>query len=198
MIVTKEIENFNVTVVMPDNEIKKTDLKSLMGKNGLILFFYPKDFTFVCPTEIISFNHKLDEFTKLGYAVIGCSTDTEYSHIAWRNMKLEQGGIGQINFPLIADIKKELARKLDILFDESVALRASFLIDSNMIVRHAVINDLPLGRSTDEMLRMTEVLNHYNKYGEVCPANWNKSKKALKNNSSGISEYLSKNIDDLK
>lgn len=198
MVVTKKINNFKALVVTGKNEIKEMELKNMMGKNGVVLFFYPKDFTFVCPSEIIAFENKYKEFQKRGYEVIGASTDNEFCHLAWKNTEINKGGIGQISFPLISDIKKELSRELDILFDDSVALRASFLIDKNFVVRHAVINDLPLGRSIDEMLRMTDALNFFNEHGEVCPANWKKGQKAMKPSPEGVKAYLSKNANDLK
>lgn len=190
MIVTKKITNHKALTVMGNNEIKEMTLENLIGKKGLILFFYPKDFTFVCPTEIIAFNNKYEEFKKLGYEVVGCSTDNEYSHLAWKNMNVNQGGIGNIQYPLISDIKKEISRDFDVLFDESVALRASFLIDKDMVVRHAVINDLPLGRSIDEMLRIVNAWEFYLENGDVCPANWQKGSSGMKATPKGVAEFL--------
>lgn len=201
MIVTKKInkdKDILVTTVQSTGEIKdKVNLKDLVGKNGLVLFFYPKDFTFVCPTEIISFDHKLEEFKALGYNVVGASTDNEYSHLAWMNQKVEEGGIGKIKYPLISDIKKELSRDLDILFDDSVALRATFVLDKDLVVRHATINDLPLGRNVDETLRMCDALNFFNEHGEVCPAGWAKGKSGMKANPDGVKNYLKNNASKL-
>lgn len=197
MIVTKQAPNHKALAVMGNNQIKEVTLKDLMGKKGLILFFYPKDFTFVCPTEIIAFNNKYEEFKKNGYEVVGCSTDNEFSHLAWKNLNVNQGGIGQINYPLISDIKKEISRDFDVLFDDSVALRASFLIDKDMIVRHAVINDLPIGRSIDEMLRIANAWDFYLENGDVCPANWQKGSSGLKPTPEGVSEYLKNNSEKL-
>lgn len=198
MIVTKKIDNFQATVVTGKNEIKEMSLKELMGKNGVVLFFYPKDFTFVCPSEIIAFDNRYKDFLEKGYEVVGVSTDNEFCHLAWKNTEVNKGGIGQIQFPLISDIKKELSRSFDILFDDAVALRASFLIDKDFVVRHAVINDLPLGRSIDEMLRMTDALNFFNEHGDVCPANWRKGQAAMKASPEGVKDYLSNNAKDLK
>ncbi len=198
MIVTKKIDDFKATVVTGNNEIKEMSLKQMMGKNGVVLFFYPKDFTFVCPSEIIAFDNKYEEFKARGYEVVGASTDNEFCHLAWKNTEVNKGGIGQVKFPLISDIKKELARNLDILFDDAVALRASFLIDKDFVVRHAVINDLPLGRNIDEMLRMTDALNFFNEHGDVCPANWRKGQAAMKATPDGVKDYLSHNAKDLK
>lgn len=198
MIVTKKIIDREVLVVNKDNTINENCLLSkLMDKNGMVLFFYPKDFTFVCPTEIIAFQKELENFHKLGYQVVGCSTDSEFSHIAWKNTLIENGGIGQVQYPLIADIKKELARDLDILFDDAVALRATFIIDENMVVRHATINDLPLGRNISETLRTAEALNFVKVHGEVCPANWNRDKKAMKPTTEGVAEFLKKNLNEI-
>ncbi len=198
MIVTKKAFDFTALTVMGNNEIKETKLSEHIGKNGLILFFYPKDFTFVCPSEIIAFDNKLKEFNERGYNIIGCSVDNEFCHLAWKNTEVNNGGIGQIKYPLISDIKKEISKEYDVLFDESISLRASFLIDSNMIIRHSVINDLPLGRSIDEMLRMADALNFHNENGDVCPANWKKGNEAMKATPEGVSNYLKNNSNDLK
>jgi len=198
MIVTKKAFDFTALTVMGNNEIKEMKLSDYMGKNGIILFFYPKDFTFVCPSEIIAFDNRLEDFNEKGYNVVGCSVDNEFCHLAWKNTEVEKGGIGQIRYPLISDIKKEISKEYDVLFDESVSLRASFLIDSKMIIRHCVINDLPLGRSIDEMLRMADALNFHNENGLVCPANWKKGNKAMEANPAGVSEYLKNNSNDLK
>lgn len=197
MIVTKPAFNFTADAVLENNEIKKITLKDYLGKNGVILFFYPKDFTFVCPTEIIAFHNKIDEFKARGYNVVGVSTDNEFCHLAWKNTETNKGGIGQIQYPLVADLNKDIARAYDVLLDEGVALRGSFLIDKNMIVRHAVINDLPLGRSIDEMLRMTDVLNFVTEHGEVCPANWRKGNKGMSADPTGVKEYLTENAKKL-
>ncbi len=198
MIVTKKAFDFTALTVMGNNEIKEMKLSDYMGENGIILFFYPKDFTFVCPSEIIAFDNRLEDFNEKGYNVVGCSVDNEFCHLAWKNTEVEKGGIGQIRYPLISDIKKEISKEYDVLFDESVSLRASFLIDSKMIIRHCVINDLPLGRSIDEMLRMVDALNFHNENGLVCPANWKKGNKAMEANPAGVSEYLKNNSNDLK
>ena len=199
MIVTKKINvDLDVTVVKKNNEIKVEKLSKLAGKKGMILFFYPKDFTFVCPSEIIAFDNKVAEFESKGYSVVGCSVDNEYAHIAWKNTPIEKGGIGQVKFDLISDLKRTVANEFDVLFDDSVALRGSFLIDDKFIVRHAVINDLPLGRNIDEMMRMVDALEFYKTNGEVCPANWRKGKQAMKATPEGVANYLKNKSDDLK
>jgi peroxiredoxin (alkyl hydroperoxide reductase subunit C) len=198
MLVTKEAPDFTATAVMPNNSINDSfNLYENLGENGAVLFFYPLDFTFVCPTEIITFNKKLDEFKKRGVNVIGVSIDSQFSHLAWKNTEINNGGIGQVQYPLVADLDKSISKAYDVLFNESVALRASFLIDSDRKVRHAVINDLPLGRNIDEMLRMVDAVNFTNKHGEVCPAGWQEGEEAMKPNPEGVAEYLSKHADEL-
>ncbi len=190
-LVTKQAPDFCANAVMGDNSIKELKLSDYKGKY-VVLFFYPLDFTFVCPTEIIAFDKKLDEFKKRNVEVIGVSVDSEYSHFAWKNTPVEKGGIGQIRYPLVSDIKKSISRSYGVLFDDSVALRGLFLIDKDGIVRHCVINDLPLGRSVDEAIRMVDALQHFEKYGEVCPANWKDGQEAMKPSADGVAEYLSK------
>ncbi len=146
----------------------------------MLLFFYPLDFTFVCPTEIIAFSDRCAEFSKLGVQVIGVSVDSHFTHLAWRNMSRDQGGLGNIEYPLVADINKKIARDYDVLVDEAVALRGLFLIDQKGTVRHQVVNDLPLGRSVDEALRMVQALQFFEKNGEVCPANWKEGSRTIK------------------
>ena len=198
MLVTKEAPDFTATAVMPNNSINDNfNLYENLGENGAVLFFYHLDFTFVCPTEIITFNKKLDEFKKRGVNVIGVSIDSQFSHLAWKNTEINNGGIGQVQYPLVADLDKSISKAYDVLLNESVALRASFLIDSDKIIRHAVINDLPLGRNIDEMLRMVDAVNFTNKHGEVCPAGWQEGEEAMKPNPEGVAEYLSKHADEL-
>ncbi len=191
-LVTKEAPDFTAQAVMPDNTIKEDfSLSALRGKH-VVLFFYPLDFTFVCPTEIIAFNRKLDEFKKRGVEVVGVSVDSQFSHFAWKNTKPEDGGIGDIQFPLVADLSKNIARNYGILFGEEVALRGLFLIDKEGIVRHCVINDLPLGRSVDETLRMVDALQFFEENGEVCPANWHKGEDGMAPSADGVASYLAK------
>jgi len=191
-LVTKEAPDFTANAVMPDNTIKEDfSLSALRGKH-VVLFFYPLDFTFVCPTEIIAFNRKLDEFKKRCVEVVGVSIDSQFSHFAWKNTKPEDGGIGDIQFPLVADLSKNIARNYGILFGEEVALRGLFLIDKEGIVRHCVINDLPLGRSVDEALRMVDALQFFEENGEVCPANWHKGEDGMAPSADGVADYLAK------
>lgn len=198
VLVGKTAPDFTATAVMGDNSIDdKFNLHSyLKGKIG-VLFFYPLDFTFVCPSEIIAFDHRLAEFKERGAEVIGVSVDSHFSHIAWKNTAINHGGIGQVQYPLIADLTKKIARDYDVLINDAVALRGTFLIDQQGVVRHQVINDLPLGRNVDEALRMVDALKFFQENGEVCPAGWNKGKAGMKPNAKGVAEYLEKHSDKL-
>lgn len=191
MLVTKQAPDFKATAVMGDNSFVEVELSNYRGKY-VVLFFYPLDFTFVCPSEIIAFNRQLDEFKSRNCEVIGVSVDSHFSHLAWKETKIENGGIGQIQFPLVADLKKEISRDYGVLFNESVALRGLFLIDKEGVIRHSVINDLPLGRSVDEALRMVDALQFTEEHGEVCPANWKKGDEAMKPTAEGVAKYLAK------
>ncbi len=198
MLVTNKAPDFTATTVMGNNEIKEDfNLYDNIGDKGAVLFFYPLDFTFVCPSEIIAFDKRLEEFTSRGISVIGVSIDSQFSHFAWKNTAVNQGGIGQVRFPLVADLTKQIARDYDVLFNESVALRGSFLIDKDGTVRHAVINDLPLGRNIDEMIRMVDTMIFTNEHGEVCPAGWNQGDEGMKDTTEGVADYLAKNEDKL-
>ena len=198
MLVTNKAPNFTATAVLGDNQIVDNfNLYENFGDKGTVLFFYPLDFTFVCPSEIIAFDKRLEEFKSRGINVIGVSIDSQFSHFAWKNTPVNQGGIGQVRFPLVADITKQISRDYDVLFKEGVALRGSFLIDKDGTVRHAVINDLPLGRNIDEMLRMIDTMLFTNEYGEVCPAGWQKGDKGMKASTEGVADYLAHNSDKL-
>jgi peroxiredoxin (alkyl hydroperoxide reductase subunit C) len=191
-LVTKPAPDFTADTVFPDNTIAQLQLSSYKGKN-VVLFFYPLDFTFVCPSEILAFNKKLDEFKKRNTEVIGVSVDSKFTHLAWKNTKLEDGGIGNIQYPLVSDLNKNIAREYGILFGDSVALRGLFLIDTKGIIRHSVINDLPLGRSVDEALRMVDALQFVETHGDqVCPANWKEGDEAMKPTQDGVATYLAK------
>ena len=198
MLVTNKAPDFTATAVLGDNQIVDNfNLYQNFGSKGTVLFFYPLDFTFVCPSEIIAFDKRLGEFTSRGINVIGVSIDSQFSHFAWKNTPVDHGGIGQVKFPLVADITKQISRDYDVLFQEGVALRGSFLIDKDGTVRHAVINDLPLGRNIDEMLRMIDTMLFTNEYGEVCPAGWQKGDKGMKAITEGVADYLAHNSDKL-
>lgn len=197
-LIGKKAPDFTATAVMPDNQINENFVlsKYLKGKKG-ILFFYPLDFTFVCPSEIIAFDKKIDEFRKRNTEVVGVSIDSHFAHLAYKNTSISDGGIGQVKYPLVADLKKDIARNYDVLFGQSVALRGTFLIDEDFVIRHQVVNDLPLGRNIDEAIRMVDALTFHQKHGEVCPANWRSGKATIKPDTEGIKEYLSKNASEI-
>ena len=198
MIVTNKAVDFTATAVLGNNEIAEDfNLYKNIGEKGAVVFFYPKDFTFVCPSEIIAFDHRYQDFKSKGIEVIGVSCDSEFTHLAWKNTPVNAGGIGKVQFPLVSDITKDIARSFDVLFGNAVALRGSFLLDKDGTVRHAVINDLPLGRNIDEMLRMVDTMLFTNEYGEVCPAGWHKGDAGMKADPKGVAEYLDKNASKL-
>ncbi len=198
MIVTNKAPDFTAAAVLADGQIVEDfNLMENLGEKGAVLFFYPLDFTFVCPSEIIAFSHRAKEFRDRGVNVIGVSVDSQFSHFAWRETPVEKGGIGRVDFPLVADLSKQIARDYDVLLDDAVALRGSFLIDADGTVRHAVINDLPLGRNVDEMLRMVDAMLFTNEHGEVCPAGWQKGEEGMKADAEGVADYLAKHAEEL-
>lgn len=198
MLVTKKAPDFTATAVLANGSIAEDfNLYKNLGTKGAVVFFYPLDFTFVCPSEIIAFSHRIDEFTSRGINVIGVSVDSQFSHFAWRETPVEKGGIGKIKYPLVADITKQISRDFDVLLGDSVALRGSFLLDADGTIRHAVINDLPLGRNIDEMIRMVDTMIFTNEHGEVCPAGWQKGDEGMKASTEGVAEYLAKNAEAL-
>jgi alkyl hydroperoxide reductase subunit AhpC len=174
--------DFKAQAVMPDGTFKSISMSEFTGKKYVLLFFYPLDFTFVCPTEIIAFSDRAAEFEKLGVQIMSVSVDSHFTHLAWRNTARTEGGLGQINYPMIADLNKEIAKAYDVLLPGGIALRGLFLIDKNGVVRHQVVNDLPLGRSVDEALRMVQALQYFEKNGEVCPADWKEGARTIKAN----------------
>jgi peroxiredoxin 2/4 len=190
-LVTKPAPDFTADAVLPDGSFGEITLSALKGKY-VLLYFYPLDFTFVCPTEILAFDKAIAEFEKRGVQVIGVSIDSKFSHWAWRNTPVEEGGIGQVKYPLVADLTKNIARDYEVLVDDAVALRGLFLIDKAGVIRHAVINDLPLGRSVDEALRMVDALKFVEEHGEVCPANWKPGEDAMAPTAEGVASYLAK------
>ncbi|OGS99539.1 MAG: alkyl hydroperoxide reductase [Gallionellales bacterium RIFCSPLOWO2_12_FULL_59_22] len=199
VLVGKAAPDFNAVAVMGNNEINETfNLKKYINGKYAVIFFYPLDFTFVCPSELIAFNHRLDEFRKRNTEVIGVSIDSQFTHLAWKNTPVEKGGIGQVQYPLVADIKHEICKAYDVEFDVAgVAFRGSFLIDRAGTVRHQVVNDLPLGRDIDEMLRMVDALQFHEEHGEVCPAGWSKGKAGMNASSDGVAKYLANHAKEL-
>ncbi|MFN3800795.1 peroxiredoxin [Belliella pelovolcani] len=207
-LVGKKAPIFSTAAVINGEEIVENfSLEQYIGNKEVVFFFYPKDFTFVCPTEILAFQEKLAEFEKRGVAVVGASTDTEETHLAWLATPKAQGGIEGVTYPLVADTAKTIAHNFGVLAGEwnyneegeltfegaPVAFRGTFLIDKNGVVRQETINDLPLGRNIDEMIRLVDALQHVEKFGEVCPANWEEGKEAMTATKEGVSAYLSKN-----
>ncbi len=199
VLVGRQAPDFSAAAVLGSGEIVDsfTLSEAVKGKKAVV-FFYPLDFTFVCPSELIAFDKRLAEFTKRGVEVIGVSIDSQFSHNAWRNTAINDGGIGQVKYPLVADTKHEICKAYDVEHpDAGVAFRASFLIDEDFQVRHQVVNDLPLGRNVDEMLRMVDALNFHQEHGEVCPAGWTQGDKGMDASTAGVAAYLSENADKL-
>jgi alkyl hydroperoxide reductase subunit AhpC len=190
VLVTQEAPNFTAQAVV-DGAFKEISLSDYRGKN-VILYFYPLDFTFVCPTEICAFNDKLSEFHARNTEVIGVSVDSHYTHLAWISLPRNQGGLGGLDYPLVADLNKEIARSYDVLLDAGIALRGLFLIDKDGVVQHQLVNNLPLGRNVDEALRIIDALQHFEENGEVCPANWQKGSESMKPDPEGSKEYFNK------
>ncbi len=190
-LVTRNAPDFTAQAVMPDNTFTELTLSSYRGKY-VILFFYPLDFTFVCPSEIIAFDNKLEEFKSRNCEVIGVSVDSHYTHWAWKNTARNEGGIGNVQYPIVADLTKTIARDYEVLLEDSIALRGLFLIDKNGVIQHAVVNNLPLGRNVDEVLRMLDALQFTEQHGEVCPANWKPGEDAMKPTAEGVADYLAK------
>lgn len=189
--VQNDAPQFAAQAVMPDGSFKEVKLSDYKGKY-VALFFYPLDFTFVCPTEIIAFSDRIKEFASRDTEVIGVSVDSHFSHLAWRNTPRKKGGLGEITYPLVADLDKSISRKYGVLLEKpGIALRGLFLIDKTGKIRHITINDLPLGRNVDEALRLIDALQFNEKHGEVCPANWKKGEDGMKATQAGLEKYAS-------
>ena len=206
VLVGKKAPSFKATAVVDGEFVEDFSLEQYIGKKHVIFYFYPMDFTFVCPTEIIAFQDRMEDFDRKNVAVVGCSVDSHFSHFAWLNTPKDQGGIQGVTYPLVADFSKTIASNFDVLagefdynengemtfFGEPVAYRGLFLIDKDGIVRHQVVNDLPLGRNIDEALRMVDALQYFEEKGEVCPANWEEGKEAMSATREGVASYLSR------
>jgi len=198
VLVGKQAPDFTAAAVMADGSINENFSLSDYSGKYVVLFFYPLDFTFVCPSELIAFDHRIKEFEDRGVQVIGCSIDSQFTHSAWRNTAVDAGGIGEVAYPLVADVKHEICQAYDVEFaDAGVAFRGSFLIDKNGTVMHQVVNHLPLGRNIDEMLRMIDALQFHEEHGEVCPAGWNKGDKGMVADADGVASYLASEADKL-
>ncbi|HCF1801328.1 peroxiredoxin [Pseudomonas aeruginosa] len=197
VLVNKQAPDFTAAAVLGDGSIVDAfQLSSLRGKY-VVLFFWPLDFTFVCPSEIIAHNNRMDKFRELGVEVVGVSIDSQFTHHAWRSTPVEKGGIGAVEFTMVADVKHQITRAYGIEHEDGVALRASFLIDRAGVVQHQVVNNLPLGREVDEMVRLVEALQFTEEHGEVCPAGWRKGQKGMKASAEGVASYLAENAEAL-
>lgn len=199
VLVGRKAPDFTAPAVLGDGSIVEDfNFASATKGKTTVVFFYPLDFTFVCPSELIAFDHRLGEFKKRGVEVIGVSIDSHFTHNAWRNTPINQGGIGPVKYTLVADITHHICQAYDVEHPEAgVAFRGSFLIDKAGDVRHQVVNDLPLGRNVDEMLRMVDALHFHEEHGEVCPAGWKEGDKGMDATPSGVASYLADNADKL-
>lgn len=196
--VCQKAPDFTAAAVLPDGSIKEEFKLSDYAGKYVVLFFYPLDFTFVCPSEILAHNNRVAAFEERGVQIIGVSIDSQFTHAAWRNTSVDKGGIGSIKFPLVADVKHEIAQAYGVEHPEAgVALRASFLIDRDGVIQHMTINNLPLGRNVDEMIRMVDALQFSEEHGEVCPAGWEKGKEGMKPTAEGVATYLSSHAEEL-
>jgi len=198
VLVGKPAPDFTCNAVLGTGEIVSNFSlsKAIKGKYALV-FFYPLDFTFVCPSELIAVDHRMDQFKKLNVEVIGVSIDSHFTHNAWRNTAINDGGIGKVGYTLAADIKHEICQAYDVEHAGGMAFRGAFLIDKNGLVRSQIINDLPLGRNFDEIIRLFDALQFVEAHGEVCPAGWNKGDAGMKPSTDGVAAYLSKNASKL-
>ena len=190
-LVGKSAPEFKSQAAMPDGSFQEIALSDYKDKNYVLLFFSPLDFTFVCPTEIIAFSDKVEEFQRRGVQVLSCSVDSRFTHLAWKNVPRTEGGLGDIGYPMLADLNKKIAANYGVLLDAGIALRGLFLIDKSGTVQHSVVNNLPLGRNVDEAMRMVDALQFHEKNGEVCPANWTEGDKGMKADPKGSKEYFS-------
>ena len=199
VLVGRPAPDFTAAAVLGSGEIVDTfNLATAIKGKPAVIFFYPLDFTFVCPSELIAFDHRMEEFTKRGVEVIGVSIDSQFTHNAWRNTPVDKGGIGQVKYTLVADVKHEICKAYDVEHPEAgVAFRGCFLVDKEGQVRHQVVNDLPLGRNVDEMIRMIDALQFHEEHGEVCPAGWSKGEKGMTASTEGVAAYLKDNSDKL-
>jgi peroxiredoxin (alkyl hydroperoxide reductase subunit C) len=198
VLVGKAAPDFTAAAVMPDGQISEAFTLSdyLKGAYGLV-FFYPLDFTFVCPSEILAYSHRAAKFAELNTKVVAVSVDSQFTHAAWRETPVEKGGLGPVSFPMVADLTKQIARDYDVLINDAVALRGTFLIDRDGVVRHQLVNDLPLGRNADEAVRMVEALQFHEEHGEVCPAGWNKGDAGMTPTAEGVADYLAAHAETL-
>ncbi len=196
-LVGRAAPDFTAQAVMPNNAIESFNLKAHLAGSYGILFFYPLDFTFVCPSEILAHDHRLAAFKDRDVKVVAVSVDSHFTHLAWKNTPVEKGGLGNVQFPMVADLSKSIARSYGVLVDDAVALRGTFLIDKQGVVQSAHVNNLPLGRNVDEALRLVDALQFHEEHGEVCPAGWQKGKAGMKADPAGVAAYLAKHATEL-
>jgi peroxiredoxin (alkyl hydroperoxide reductase subunit C) len=195
-LIQKQAPNFIADAVMENGKFKKLSLSDYINKY-IVLFFYPLNFTFVCPTEIISFSNRINEFKKRNTQILGISVDSKFSHQTWKKISTQNGGIGNVNFPLISDLTKDISKEYGVLIEDSIALRGTFLIDKKSTIRHSSINDLPIGRNIDEIIRIIDALQFSENNNKVCPAQWNSGDQPIEENLNSVSDYLSKNAHKL-
>ncbi|WP_409525436.1 peroxiredoxin [Nitrincola sp. MINF-07-Sa-05] len=198
VLVGKQAPDFTAAAVLGDGSIVDTfNLKQETEGRYSLVFFYPLDFTFVCPSELIALDHRMDAFKERGVEVIGVSIDSQFTHNAWRNTPVNQGGIGPVKYTLVADVKHEICKAYDVEAEAGVAFRGAFLIDDKGVVRAQIVNDLPLGRNIDELVRLVDALQFHEEHGEVCPAGWNKGDQGMDASPVGVAKYLSESADKL-
>lgn len=198
VLVGQDAPDFTAPAVMGDNSINESfNLKEYLDGDYGVVFFYPLDFTFVCPSEIIAFDHRMEAFAERGAKVIAVSIDSHFTHLAWKNTPVEEGGLGQVKFPMVADITKDIVTDYGVKTGPGIAFRGTFIIDKNGVVRHQLVNDLPLGRNVDETIRTLDALLFHEEHGEVCPAGWNKGDKGMTATPDGVAAYLSENAEGL-
>ena len=196
--VGKEAPDFVAKTVMPDNNIEfEFNLRNHIKGSKCVLFFYPLDFTFVCPSEIIAFHNRLGEFSSRHTKVVGVSVDSHFSHLAWKNTPHSKGGIGNIQYPLVSDLNKQVSTMYNVLNDEGISLRGTFIIDEDFVVRHLLVNDLPIGRNVDEALRVIDAIEFHKENGEVCPAGWHSGAEGMTATSDGVADFLASNAEQL-
>lgn len=196
--VGKAAPDFTAKAIMPDNSIESDfNLKTYAKGHKVVLFFYPLDFTFVCPSEIIAFNNRLEEFNQRNTKLVAVSVDSHFSHLAWKHTPYNKGGIGNIQMPMVSDLTKNASELYNILLEDGISLRGTFIMDENFIVRHLSVNDLPIGRNVDEVLRIIDAIDYHEKHGEVCPAGWNKGDQGLAPSHKGVADYLASNAEKL-
>ena len=196
VLVNRPAPDFKAAAVLADGSLGEFQLSALRGR-PVVLFFWPLDFTFVCPSEIIAHDHRRAAFAERGVQLVGVSIDSQFTHHAWRSTAVSRGGIGEVGFPMVADVNHEIVRAYGVEHQDGVAFRASFLIDAKGIVQHQTVNNLPLGRNVDEMLRLVDAMQFHEQHGEVCPAGWKKGDAGMQASPEGVAKYLASHAGSL-